>query len=128
MAVAGIADTQKQTSLQVLATEEAEFESLLIKVIKGLKTGVTYRIKLSSFSIDCSHYEIALNKYLLRRSKKDSKIFILESLAKQEPNSIRFNLVDSTPLKEQALLNQSNKNFAKYILSMNQDERLTSTK
>lgn len=82
-----------------------EVESLLIKVIKGLKVGVTYRIKLLPYTIDCSHYEIPLNKYLLRRSKKDSQLFILESLVKQEPHSIRFNLIDSTSLKEQALLN-----------------------
>jgi hypothetical protein len=66
-----------------MAEHELEFEVLPIKVIKGLKAGPNYKIKLPNYLIDCSHYEIPLAKYLLRRSKKNTQLFIFESLVAQ---------------------------------------------
>ena len=93
---------------------------LQIKVVKGLKNGPNYKIQLTPYVIDCSHYSISINGYLLRRSKKNHHLFILESMIKQDPSTIRFELSDYTSLKDQALIARSNRSFTKYILDMRQ--------
>jgi hypothetical protein len=53
-----------------------EFDVLPVKVAKGLKSGPSYKIKLSQYIIDCAHYEIPLTRYLLRRSRKSKQAFV----------------------------------------------------
>jgi hypothetical protein len=74
----------------LLAERELEFEVLPIKVLKGLKNGPNYKVKLPQYQIDCAHYEIPLANYILRRSKKNREVFIYESITAQEPAMIRF--------------------------------------
>jgi hypothetical protein len=78
---------------------------LAIKVLKGLKIGPNYKIKLPNYLIECSHYEIPLSKYILRRSKKNQQIFIYESLIQQEPLTIRFEINGYSQSKDTALAN-----------------------
>lgn len=43
-------------------------------------------------TLDCNHFQIDLSSYLLRVSKKDPSVFILETMVQQEPATIRFSL------------------------------------
>lgn len=69
-------EQQDEPSIKLLAEREVEFEVLSVKVLKGLKNGPSYKIKLSQYIIDCSHYEIPLSRYIMRRSRKSKQTFI----------------------------------------------------
>lgn len=58
----------------------------------------------------------------MRRSKKNKHLFILESIIKQEPPTIRFEIADYSSLKEQTLVNCNNRSFTKYIMDMSRPE------
>lgn len=121
-AVEALIEQQREPSIQFLAEREMEFEVLPIRVLKGLKNGPNYKVKLPQYLIDCSHYEISLANYLLRRSKKNREIFIFESISAQEPAMIRFELASHTSSKEAALVGENLHNWTKYVLSLNRIE------
>lgn len=56
LAVNAATDSEKLTNNSRAQSEESNYDILHIKVIKGLKAGTNYKIKLSSYIIDCSHY------------------------------------------------------------------------
>ena len=49
---------------------------MTVQVTKGLKAG-RYSIRLVPYVLDCTNYEIQLDGYLLRRSKKNKEEYIL---------------------------------------------------
>ena len=64
---------------------------LQVKLIKGIKIdNKNVKINLRTMSLDCTHFDIDLSSYLLRKSKKDQNVFCFETIKDQEPISIRF--------------------------------------
>ena len=81
-AVAHLSEVQKMTSLDHIALPLNQSDSVVtIKVKKGLKEGPAYKLQLGPYVLDCGgHYEIPLQEYLLRRSRSEKKVLILESI------------------------------------------------
>jgi hypothetical protein len=80
--------------------EEAwDLQEITVKILKGIKIKDQTKIVLKDLSIDCKHFSIDLSLYLLRKSKKDSNVYIFETITYQEPSSIRLQLIESSSLK-----------------------------
>lgn len=100
--------------------DEWELEEVSIKLLKGIKIKEATKIVFKDYSLDCKHFSIDLSRYILRRSKKDQNIYILETIVSQEPPSIRFQLVDNSTLKEKLLYKLKQRVFLKHIDTLNQ--------
>ena len=63
---------------------------------------------MKKLSLDCSHFDIDLSTYLLRKSKKDKDVYCFETIIDQEPSTIRFEVPNNSSLKEQILTRLGN--------------------
>lgn len=102
IAVEHLVRRKTETSIKVLDPDFA-LEEVRVRLVKGIKMKESSRVLLRELSLDCKHFQIDLSSYLVRNSKKDSKIYILETMVAQQPASIRFVLEEPSLLKEQEL-------------------------
>jgi hypothetical protein len=51
--------------------------------MKGLNLKEPIKLKVDKLTLDCKNYQIELSTYLIRKSKKEGSIYLLETLTKQ---------------------------------------------
>lgn len=94
-----------------------------VKLLKGIKMKESAKILLKSMTLDCNHFQIDLSSYLLRVSKKDPSVYILETMVQQEPATIRFSLEEHSSVREQDLGKMKSLMFQTLVESIFQKEQ-----